>query len=65
MAKLRLRELREEKNISQEELGKIMGVNRRTISSWECGVREPSIDTIEKLCKFFEVSAGYLLGIED
>lgn len=65
MTKLRLKELREEKGLSQTQLGKEIGVDRRTIGSYELGLREPSLETIEKLCKYFGVSAGYLLGIED
>ena len=65
MAKLRLRELREEKKLSQEALAREMGVHQRTISKYELGESEPDIATIEKLCKFFKVSAGYLLGFEE
>ena len=65
MIKLRLRELREENDLSQAQLGKEIGVNWRTISNYELGVREPNIEIIEKLCNFFGVSAGYLLGFED
>ena len=62
---IKLKELREDKNLSQAQLAKEIGVNHRTISSYERGTREPDIDTIKKLCKFFDITAGYLLGIED
>lgn len=65
MIMLRIKELREEKNLSQEQVAKEIGINFRTIGNYECGRREPSIDIIEKLCIYFGVSAGYLLGIED
>ena len=65
MEKIRLKELREEKGLSQIQLAKEIGVNHRTISQYEIGVREPDIQTIKKLCKFFDVTAGYLLGIEE
>lgn len=65
MVKLRIKELREEKSLSQAQLGKEIDVNWRTISNYELGVREPNLETIEKLCKYFEVSADYLLGLED
>lgn len=65
MAKLRLKELREEKGLSQAQLGKEVDLNWRTISNYELGVREPNIEIIEKLCKYFEVTAGYFLGLED
>ena len=65
MAELRLKELRKEKNLSQEDVAKKIGVNHRTISNYETGYSEPDIKTIEKLCKMFDVTAGYLLGIEN
>lgn len=62
---LRLKELRSEKGISQKKLSEIIGTNNSSICDWECGRSEPSIDTIIALCKFFEVSSDYLLGLED
>jgi len=62
---MRLKELREEKNMSQVQLANKLGVNNRTISQYERGIREPDIQTIKQLCAFFNVSAGYLLGMED
>lgn len=60
-----LRELRTEKNLSQPDLGNIFSVSRQTISSWESGQREPSIDTLVNIAKFFNVTTDYLLGAED
>lgn len=65
MAKLRLKELRKERGLSQSGLGDAIGVNWRTISSYELGKREPDIDTIVKFCKFFGVSADYFLGLDE
>lgn len=61
----RLRELRIEKQISQSELAKILGVSQRSISSWETGYREPDYEMLEQLADFFDVTMGYLLGTED
>ncbi|MCL2862244.1 MAG: helix-turn-helix domain-containing protein [Firmicutes bacterium] len=61
----RIKELRDESGLSQEQLAKEIGVNRRTISNYESAVREPDIQTIKKLCDFFKVTAGYLLGFEE
>ena len=61
----RLKDLRESKGLSQGELGKIIGFSTNAISYYETGAREPSIETIKKLCEFFNVSAGYLIGTED
>ena len=61
----KLRELREEKNISQKALGKEIGVDNRTISQYETGLREPDFQILKKLCDFFGVTADYLLGFEE
>ena len=63
--KLRLRELREERGITQLQLAKELCFSHNTISQYETGITEPSIQTIKKLCKFFDVSADYLLNIQD
>ena len=65
MTKLRIKELREEKGLSQKQLAEVIGLNYRTISHYENGRAEPSLETIERLCNCFDVSAGYLLGLED
>ncbi len=65
MFKKRLKELREEKNISQMELAKQTNISQSSIAKWELGKREPTAYNIVTLCKFFHVSADYLLGLED
>jgi len=61
----RLKELRDEKGLSQAQLGKEIGIAQKTISNYELGAREPDIETIKKLCKFFNVTSDFLLGIEE
>lgn len=61
----RLKELRTEKELSQTKLAEKLGVDFRTISNWENGVRKPDIDTLLEIAKFFDVSADYLLGAVD
>ena len=58
----RLRLLREEKELNQTELGQAVLMTQRKISYLECGKYEPSIDDIKAFCRFFHVSADYLLG---
>ena len=65
MKKLRIKELRDEKGLSQKQLADAIGLNYRTIGHYENGRLEPNLETIEKLCKYFDISAGYLLGLED
>ena len=57
----RLRELRLERGLSQRALGEIFGVCNQTISFWESGSREPNLDGLLKIAKFFGVSTDYLL----
>ncbi len=61
----RLKSLRIEKKLSQPELAKLVGVSNGMISFWENEVNEPTISNLIKLCQIFEVSADYLLGLED
>lgn len=57
----RLKELREEKELTQDELGRMLGVSRQSISSYESQDIEPSINNLVKLADIFNVSLDYLL----
>lgn len=59
----RLRELRKNKGITQRELAQILNGTPNKVASWEQGRTEPGIADIIKLCKLFDVTADYLLGI--
>lgn len=61
----RLKELRLKKNLTQEELAKIINTGKASISHYESNKRVPDIETIEYLAKFFDVSIDYLLGASD
>lgn len=62
----RLRELREEKQITQKSLAEILGLSSRsTIANYEQNDREPDYETLIKIAKYFEVSLDYLLGQTD
>lgn len=58
----RLKELRKNKNLNQEELGKLINVTKVSICCYEKETRTPNLDTFEDLLKVFNVSADYLLG---
>lgn len=58
----KIRDLRKEKKLSQNELGKSIGVSQTTVTAWETGRAEPASTYIKKLADFFNVSADYLLG---
>ncbi len=61
----RIRNLREDRDLNQTQLGNAVNMTQRKISYIECGKFEPSIDDIVAFCHFFQVSADYLLGIPD
>ncbi len=58
-------ELRKERNISQQKLADAMGISQATIAKIEVNRNEATAATIRKLATFFDVSADYLLGLED
>ena len=60
----RLKELRRSKNVSQAELGKLIGVSKVSVSGYENGTRMPSMDVLLKIIKLFDVSADYMFGRE-
>lgn len=61
----KIKELRKEKNLTQKELAKALGYNQSMISFWEKGINEPTESAIRKTAIYFNVSADYLLGLED
>lgn len=61
-----IKHLREAKELSQDELGKMVGVNRAAVSKWEKGrVENLKISTIKNLCNVFNVTPCQLMGWED
>jgi transcriptional regulator with XRE-family HTH domain len=58
----RLRELREEANLTVEQLAEKLGVVKQTISKYENNQREPKYEYLLKLAEIFNVSVDYLLG---
>jgi transcriptional regulator with XRE-family HTH domain len=59
---LHLRELRQQKHLTQKELSKILQISASTIGMYEQGRREPDHDTLTKIADFFGVPTDYLLG---
>ena len=61
----RIKEIRQEKNLSQTDIAKALGVTRKAISLYVKGDREPKLETWQKLDDFFGVSVPYLQGVSD
>lgn len=62
--KNRLKEIRQEKNLSQTDIAKALGVTRQAISLYEKGNRELKLETWQKLADYFNVSVPYLQGMD-
>lgn len=60
-----LKLLRQEKNLGQIELAKILGVSKGIISLWENGLREPTLSNLIAISKYFKVSIDYLVGLDN
>ena len=61
----RIKELRKEFGLSQVELAMRMEVTKQTISNWENGNIQPSVDMLVGLANVFNVTTDYLLGLDD
>ena len=58
----RLIALRKKAKISQKELAEEIDVSQASIGYWERGQRAPSIDAVQKIAKYFNVTTSYLVG---
>ena len=62
----RIRELREERNLSYQQLGDILGVSKSTVFRWESGeTANISRATIHALSVYFMVNPLYIMGLSD
>lgn len=61
----RLKKARKERKLSQEEVGELLNISRSNISKYENEELEPNIQTLKELCKIYNVSADYIIGIEE
>ena len=60
----KIKNLREDRDLTQGQLGKLVNMTQRKISYIENDKYEPSIDDIRAFCLFFNVSADFLLELE-
>lgn len=59
----KLRNLREDADKNQEDIAKMLGITRQQYGLYETGTREIKLKYIIKLCKYYKVSADYVLGL--
>jgi transcriptional regulator with XRE-family HTH domain len=57
----RIKELRLDRSMTQDELAERLHVTRQTVSAWECGKANPDVDTLTRLAAVFETDINLLL----
>ncbi len=62
---IRLKDLRISKGLTLKSTASFLGLSLGAYAHYEQGIREPTIETLRKLCDLFEVSADYLIGRSD
>lgn len=61
----RLRDLREDMDLTQDQLVKKLGMHKTTYTNYEQGKREPPFELIIKLAELYDVSIDYIAGLTD
>ena len=61
---MRLKELRKNKGVSQEQIANALGITFRAYQNYEYGQREPNIEMLNKMADYFGTSIDYILGRE-
>ena len=61
----RLRNLREDRDLTQAELGRVLNKSQQGYNHIEAGRAELKIDDLVTLCRFYNLSADYLIGLTD
>ncbi len=61
----RIRDLREDKDITQKEMAKVLNCSQQVYSNYELGQRDIPTDILIKLSEFHRVSVDYILGLTD
>jgi transcriptional regulator with XRE-family HTH domain len=61
----RLKQLRKQRGLSQQEVANRLKINRVTYSQYEVNRRQPDYETLNKIADFYQVSLDYLVGRTD
>ncbi len=61
----RMRDLREDRDLTQKELADVLKTTQQVYSRYENGTNEIPVRHIITLCRFYKVSADYLLGLKE
>lgn len=61
----RIRNIREDSDLLQKDVAKVINVNQRTYSNYELGIRKIPIESLIELAKFYNVDMNYICGVSD
>lgn len=61
----RLKDIREDRDLTQVEIGKVLSKSQQGYNHIENGRSELRIDDLVKLCRFYNLSADYIIGLVD
>ncbi len=59
----RIRDLREERKLTQRQISEVLGIRQQVYSKYELGVRSLPLEHLMKLCKYYGASADWILGL--
>lgn len=62
MFHIKIKELRNEKKLTQQEVADYLGITRPAYTAYESGKRQPDFETLQKLATLFNVTTDFLLG---
>lgn len=63
--RVRLRNVREDRDLTQADIGKLLNKSQQGYNHIEAGRAELKIEDLIKLCKFYNLSADYMIGLTD
>ena len=61
----RIRQIREDRDLSQAQIGEVLNKSQQGYNHIETGRAELKIEDLRKLCEFYNVSSDYLIGLTD
>ena len=61
----RLKDIREDNDLTQEDIAQLLETTRQQVSKWENGTQMMGVDKYIKLAKYYNISVDYLLGLID
>ena len=62
---MKIRDLREDRDLTQKEVAEVLHISQNTYSQYENGKRQMPIDCLIALAKYYETSTDYILGITE